>query len=67
MPRFRLTVRRTEVSTEVVELDALNMRDAAVKGDRYLDGQRRGVQVVRPYDEDSHATDTVEVVSVKEV
>jgi hypothetical protein len=67
MPRFRLTVRRTEVSHEVVELDAVNMRDAALKGDRYLDGQRRGVQVVTPYDEDGKATDTVEVIAVKEV
>lgn len=67
MPRFRLTVRRTEVSHEVIELDAVTMRDAAVKGDRYLDGQRRGVTTVQPYDEDKKATELHEVVSVKEV
>jgi hypothetical protein len=67
MTRFRLTVRRTEISTEIVELDAVNMRDAAIRGDRYLDGQRRGVQVVRPYDEDKDASDTVEIIAVKEL
>ena len=66
MQRFRLTIRKTEVSHQVVELDAPNVVQASVRGDRFIDGQRRGVTVVQPFDDDSRASELLEVIAVKE-
>lgn len=66
MPRFRVIVRRTEISHEVVTLDGDSALNAAHKAQRYVDGDRRGVTVVQPFDDDSRATDTREVIAIKE-
>lgn len=67
MPRFRITVLKTDVSHQVIELDAANAAQAAVRADRFTDGQRRGVTVVQPYDDDPRASYTEMVVAVKAV
>jgi hypothetical protein len=69
MPRYRITVRKTEVSHRVVEIVAHTAFSAAQKGTRYVDGvygARRGVTVVQTYDEDTRATELLEVIAVKE-
>jgi hypothetical protein len=70
MPRFRLTVRKTEVSHEIVEVEARSVFDAAKKGTNYIDGiygARRGVTVAQTYNEDTRATELLEVIAVKEL
>jgi uncharacterized NAD-dependent epimerase/dehydratase family protein len=66
MPRFRVTVRRTETSHEVVQIEGSNALEAARRAQRYIEGERRGVNIVQPFDDDSRATDELEVIAIKE-
>lgn len=69
MPTFRLTVRRTVISHEVIEVQAGAALEATQKGTRYVDGvrgARRGVEIVQTHDEDANSTELLEVVAVRE-
>lgn len=69
MARYRLTVRKTEVSHEVIEVSADTMFAATSKGTKYIDevpGARRAVTIVQAYGEDKSASVLTELIAVRE-
>ena len=69
MPRFRATIRRVTVTTEVIEINSKYLSGAASTAQSYVDGYRsgRGIVIVRPHDQDTNDTQTDSVVSIKQL
>jgi hypothetical protein len=71
MPTYRAVIERTEVSHEVVEIKANNLRDAAVTLDQYSDSSEqkrlpRSLVVMQSYHQDRRRSVLRDVVKIEE-